>query len=59
MATIQTIQADVIIKSYHQTEGCNSANKMPKINRTINTGIRRSVSGAIRPTSGQMYPRGQ
>jgi hypothetical protein len=37
--------------------GCDSAAKMTKISRTVNVGIRKS--GAVRPTSGQMYPRGQ
>jgi hypothetical protein len=41
--------------------GCDRANKMPKLKRTINVGIRVSGSGtgSARPASGQMFPRGK
>ena len=46
--TIQTISI----------EGCDRANKTPKLQRTLNVGIRKS-GGSPRPTTGQVYPRGK
>jgi hypothetical protein len=37
--------------------GCDRATKMPKLVRTIDVGIR--TGGAVRPSTGQLYPRGK
>jgi hypothetical protein len=39
-------------------EGCDRANKIPKLKRTLNVGIRKP-GGSPRPTTGQIYPRGK
>ena len=38
-------------------QGNDRASKFPKFQRTVNVGIRRSGVG-VRPSSGQLYPRG-
>jgi len=57
MATVKTITAKASMTPKYIAGGCDRASKIPKLQRPLDVGVR--LGGAARPTTGQMYPRGQ
>lgn len=59
MSTTKTVQLKTTIGGRY-VGGCDNGVKMPKMVRTFAVGIRVSGGGgSVRPTSGQIYPRGK